>query len=213
MVVALDPVGQGFIASLARPGGNITGLSYDLDPGIAGKKLEFLKEVVPKLSRVGGLIDPGLPGIAIYRKEAEAVAPRLGLTIEHVEVRGPTDFENAFAAMVRQRAQALLVYGSPLIFTHLRQIVDLAAKHRLPDIYALREAVEIGALMCYGPKIRDNYIRAATYVDKVLKGAKPADLPVEQPTRYELLVNLKRAKALGLTIPQSVLFRADKVIE
>jgi len=213
MVNALDPVGQGFIASLARPGGNITGLSLDPGPEIAGKRLELLKEAVPKLSRVGGFIDPSLPGIAVYRKAAGAAAPKLGLTLKNVEVREPSDFEKAFAALVQQRAQAIFVGGSLLIFTHLRQIVDLAAKHRLPDMYLWTEAVAMGGLMSYGVSFPDLNRRAASYVDKVLKGAKPADLPVEQPTRFEFLVNLKRANALGLTIPQSILFRADKLIE
>ncbi|MBI4607389.1 MAG: ABC transporter substrate-binding protein [Candidatus Rokubacteria bacterium] len=213
MVIGIHPVSQGLIASLARPGANLTGSTWDLDPEISGKYLDFLKEVVPRLSRVGGLIDPANPGIEVYRKAGEAAAPKLGLTIEHVEVREPTDFENAFATLIQQRAQALFVYGSPLIRSHLGQIVDLAAKHQLPDMYIWREAVAMGGLMSYSPRLTDFFERAATYVDKILKGAKPADLPVEQPTRFEFLVNLKRAKVLGLAIPQSVLIRADQVIE
>jgi putative ABC transport system substrate-binding protein len=213
MVVSADAVGQGFIASLARPGGNVTGLSSDPGPEIAGKRLDLLKEAVPKLSRVGGLIDPGFPASAVYRNVAEAAAPKLGMTLQHAEVREPTHFEKAFAAMIQQRAQAILVYGSTMFLSHLREIVDLTAKHRLPDIYWNRDAVAMGGLMSYGVSHPDLYRRAAAYVDKILKGAQPAEMPVEQPTKFELVINLKTANALGLTIPQALLLQADHVIQ
>ena len=213
MVYSSDPVHRRYIATLARPGANITGLTWDTDPKIAEKYVEFLREVVPGLLNIGGLIDPGLPGVEDYRRVGEAAASRLGLTFPHVVVQKSTDLENAFVEMSRRHVQAVMVYGGSLTFSHLSQIVDLTAKSRLPAIYVLREAVAVGGLMSYGVDQSVLFRRAAAYVDKILKGAKPADLPVEQPTRFELVVNLKTAKALGLTIPQSLLIRADEIIQ
>jgi putative ABC transport system substrate-binding protein len=213
MVVSADPVGRGFIASLPRPGGSITGLTADTGPELSGKRLELLKEFVPKLSRLGGLIDSSFPASTLSRRVAEAAAPKLGVTLKHVEVREPTGLEKAFAAMIQQRAQAVLVYGSTLFLSHLREIVDLAAKHRLPAIYWTGDAAAMGGLISYGVNQPDLYRRAATYVDKILKGAQPTEMPVEQPTKFELVINLKTANALGLTIPQALLLRADQVIQ
>ena len=211
MVISADPVGRGFIASLPRPGGNVTGLTVDAGPELSAKRLQLLKEFVPQLSRVGGLIDPGFPASAVYRRVAATA--KLGVTLEHVEVRDPTDFEKAFATMIQQRAQAVLVYGSTLFLSHLRQIVDLAAKHRLPAIYSTGDAVAMGGLISYGVHQPDLYRRAATYVDKILRGAQPADMPVEQPMKFELRINMKTAKALGLAIPPSLQLRADQIVE
>jgi len=211
--VAVDPVGQGFIASFAKPGGNVTGLTYTLEFEVAGKNLELLKELLPRLSRVEGLVDATLPGIAKYRAGAVAAARRLSLAFSTVEFHQRTDIDSAFDTMVRQRAQAVYVFGSPMTNRHRREIVDLAAKHRLPDVYVFREAVEVGGLISYGVGISDLYRRSAVFVVKILQGANPKDLPVEQPTKFELVVNLKTAKALGLGIPRSLLARADQVIE
>ncbi len=214
IVIALtaDPVDGGLIASLARPGANITGLSL-ISPELAGKRLELLREVVPWVSRVGVLLQPASQAIALQMKQAELAARSLGVELQGLEVRSPNDFERAFQAAIRARAGALLTLDSVLFYTHRTRIVDLAAKSRLPVMYGIREFVESGGLISYGAKFTDMYRRAATYVDKILNGAKPADLPVEQPTRFELVINLKTAKVLGLTIPQSVLIRADQVIE
>jgi putative ABC transport system substrate-binding protein len=212
MAVVGDPVDSGFITSLARPGANITGLSL-ISPELAGKRLELLREVVPRVSRVGVLLDPANPANAPQMKQAEVAARSLGVKLQGLEVRSPSDFERAFEAATRARAGALFIPDSALFYTHRTRIVELAAKHRLAAMYGIREFVESGGLISYGASIPDMYRRAATYVDKILKGAKPADLPVEQPTRFELVINLKTAKALGLTIPQSVLIRADQVIQ
>ena len=211
--VAVDPVGQGLIASFAKPGGNVTGLTYTQEFEVAGKNLELLKELMPRLSRVAGLVDTTLPGIAKYRASAVAAAHRLGLAFSTVEFHQLTDIDRAFDTMVRQRAQAVYVFGSPTTNRHRHAIVDLATKHRLPDVYVFREAVEVGGLMSYGVNIGDLYRRSAVFVVKILQGANPKDLPVEQPTKLELVINLKTAKALGLTIPPSLLARADQVIE
>ena len=211
MTVGVDPVGQGFISSLHRPGGNITGTAWDADPAIYGKYAELLKDMIPKLSRVGALRDPGEP--YVYRQAVEDAASKLGLTIRHAEVRSPEELEKAFLTLAGWGAQAAIVYGSPVFFRHLSRIVTLAAKHRLPAISVWRDAVAKGILMSYGVNGVELYRRAATYVDKILKGAKPADLPVEQPTKFELVVNARTAKALGLTIPPSILIRADQIIE
>jgi putative tryptophan/tyrosine transport system substrate-binding protein len=213
MAVSRDPVGAGFIASLARPGGNITGLSNDPTPEILGKNLELLKEAVPGVSRVAFLWNPVPPGAGTYRDVVESAARRLGVTFQSVEVRGRNEFEGAFAAMVRERAGGVVVAGDPVTFGARSQVVLLAARNRLPAMYVQREFVEGGGLMSYGPNIAHQFRRAAVYVDKILKGAKPAALPVEQATRFELVINLKTAKALGLTIPPSVLLRADEVIQ
>ncbi len=208
-----DPVASGLVASLARPGGNITGV-YSIAEELVGKRLELLKEVAPHLSRVAVLWDPDFPGSARWFHEAEVAARSLGLQLQSLEARGPSpDFARALGVATKERAGALITLRNPPIVFHQRQIVNLAAKARLPAIYDDREFVESGGLMSYGANLVDLYRRAATYVDKILKGARPADLPVEQPTKFELVVNLKTAKALGLTIPPSVLLRADQVIQ
>ena len=212
MAVGADPVGSGYVASLARPGGNITGLS-NLAEDLIAKLLELLKAAVPRASRVAILVNPANPAHTSFRREIQTAAQVLGVTLLPVEARSPNDFEGAFAAMTRERAGALVVLPDPMGLTERKRIADLAAKSRLPAIYGFKEHVEVGGLMTYGVNLRDSYRRAATYVDKILKGAKPADLPVEQPTRFELVVNLKTAKALGLTIPRSILIRADRVIQ
>jgi putative ABC transport system substrate-binding protein len=207
----IDPVGNGFVASLARPGGNITGLSA-LSPELSGKQLELLKEIIPKLSRVAVLGTSTIPGSAQMLRETEAAAGVFGVKLQYLEVRGPTDIEMAFRAASKEHAHAVLVLPNPVTLSHRTQVVDLAVKSRLPVMYPQSEYVEDGGLMTYGPSINDLFRRAATYVDKILKGAKPADLPVEQPTKFEFIVNLKAAKQIGLTIPPNVLARADKVI-
>jgi putative tryptophan/tyrosine transport system substrate-binding protein len=206
-----DPVGSGVVPSLARPGGNITGLS-SLYPEITGKQLELLKEIVPTLSRVAVLGNSTEPGNAVLLKEMELAAGVLKVQLKYLEVRDPTDIETAFSAIRKDRADAVIVLRNPIASTRRQQIVDLAAKSRLPAIYVQPEWVEAGGLMSYAPDLRDNWRRAATYVDKILKGVKPADLPVEQPTKFELVINLKAAKQIGLTIPPNVLGRADRVI-
>jgi len=213
MVVAVDPVGAGFIPSLARPRGNLTGLAWAPAVEIVGKHMELLREVVPNLGRIAVLVDPDLPGIGPYRDAAEGAARKLHLTYQEIEIREADDFGKAFAAIVREHSQAVFVQGSPLVFRHLRVIVDLATRHRIPAIFVFREAVPLGGLMSYGVNIADLYSRAATFVVKLLHGAKPADLPVEQATKFELVINLKTAKALGLTIPQSLLMRADQILQ
>jgi putative ABC transport system substrate-binding protein len=210
-----DPVGSGLVTSLARPGGNVTGFS-GLAAELVGKRLEQLKQAVPGVSRVGVLWHPGAFGERTEQemlKEAEVAARALGVQPQFVEARVPADFDRAFSEMTRSRAGALTVLTSGMFFTERRRLVALAAKNRLPAVYPWREAVDAGGLMSYGANIAALYRRAATYVDKILKGAKPGDLPVEQPTKFELVINLKTAKALGLTIPQSVLGRADEVIQ
>ena len=210
-----DPVTIGLVTSLARPGGNVTGLSL-LAPELVGKRLELLKQAVPGVGRVAALWQPGFVGERTEKdmlKEVEVAARALGVRLQFVEVRGPADFDRAFSDMTRARADALTVLGSAMFANERRRVVDLAAKNRLPGVYGFREYVDAGGLMAYGPNVADLFQRAATYADKILKGAKPGDLPVEQPTKFELVLNLKTAKALGLTIPQSVLVRADQVIE
>jgi putative ABC transport system substrate-binding protein len=207
-----DPVGSGFVASLARPGGNITGLSA-LSPEISGKQLELLKEIVPNLSRVGVFGDVTRPGIPQSLREINVAADAFGVQVQYLEVRGPTDIETAFRAATKERANAVVVLGSPVLNSQQEQVVALAAKSRLPVIYSNLEFVEAGGLMSYGVNFPDLSRRAATYVDKILKGAKPADLPVEQPTKFAFIINLKAAKQIGLTIPPNVLARADKVIK
>jgi putative ABC transport system substrate-binding protein len=212
MTVVSDPVESDIVASLARPGRNVTGLSL-MHPELSGKRLELLKEVVPKVSRVAVLWNPSNPIIPPLLRETEAAARALGVELQALEVRAPTELDRAFAAMTRGRAGALMVLPDVILRNQQRRIIDLAAKGRLPAMYAWREPVDAGGLMAYGASIPEIFRRAAVYVDKILKGAKPADLPVEQPTRFELVINLKTAKALGLTIPQSVLIRADQVIQ
>ena len=207
-----DPVASGLVASLARPGGNLTGL-YSLYEELTPKRLELLKEAVPGVLRVAVLWNPDYPGPVATWREIEVAARALGVQLQSLEVRRPDDFENAFRAATRERAGAFITLRAPLIVNYRRQIADLAVKNRLPAMYDDREFVEAGGLMSYGANLEDLYRRAATYVDKILKGARPADLPVEQPTRFELVINLKTAKALGVTIPREILLRADKVIE
>jgi putative ABC transport system substrate-binding protein len=210
-----DPVSSGLVTSLARPGGNLTGLSI-LAPEMVGKGLELLKQAVPGVSRVAVLWDPGaFPERTAkdMRKEVEVAARALGVRLQFIEARGPDDFDRAFSEMTRARAGALTVLGGSMLFSERKRLVDLAGKNRLPAVYPWREGVDAGGLMAYGPNVADLFRRAATYVDKILKGAKPGDLPIEQPTKFELVINLKTAKALGLTIPRSLLQRADQVIE
>jgi putative tryptophan/tyrosine transport system substrate-binding protein len=206
-----DPVGNGFVASLARPGGNITGLS-SLAPEISGKRLELLKEIGPKFSRVAVFGNSASPGTAQSLKESELAAGAFGVQLQYLDMRSPKDIETAFAAASKGRADAVLVLASPIFNVQRKQIVDLAVKSRLPVIYYAPEWVQDGGLMSYGVSYTDLYRRAATYVDKILKGTKPADLPVEQPKKFEFIINLKAAKQIGLTIPPNVLARADKVI-
>jgi putative ABC transport system substrate-binding protein len=206
-----DPVGNGFVASLARPGGNITGLAT-LSSELSGKRLELLKEIVPKLSRVAVFGTSTFPGTAQALRETELAAGAFGVKLQYLDVLSPKDIETAFRAASKGRADAVLVLQSPVATSQRTQVADLAVKSRLPAIYDRREFVEDGGLMTYGVSSTDLFLRAATYVDKILKGAKPADLPVEQPIKFEFIVNLKAAKQIGLTIPPNMLARADKVI-
>jgi putative ABC transport system substrate-binding protein len=211
MAWAIDPVGAGLVTSLTRPGGNITGSTLSTGPEFIAKQLEILNEIVPKLSRVAILRQTGRSGAETAA--LESAAPKLGLTILFADVRTPNDIEGAFATMTRSRAGAFLILGGSMTYVNRQQIADLAVQHRLPGIHLLREYAEAGLLLTYGPNAVAQYRRAATYIDKILKGARPADLPVEEPTRFELVVNARTAKALGLKIPPSVLVRADQVIE
>jgi putative ABC transport system substrate-binding protein len=211
---AADAVASGLVTNLARPGGNVTGLSF-LAPELVGKCLEQLKQAVPGVSRIAVLSHPGALGERTERdmlKGAEVTARGLAVRLQFLEARGPDDFDKAFSEMTRGRADALTVLTSIMLFDERRRLVDLAAKKRLPAVYPWREGVDAGGLMAYGANLPDLYRRAATYVDRILKGTKPGDLPVEQPTKFELVINLKTAKALGLTIPQSLLQRTDEVI-
>ncbi len=213
--LAGDPVASGLVTSLARPGGNVTGLSV-LYSELAGKWLELLTQAVPRVSRVAVLWQPGGVGERTEKdilKEADVAARALGVRLQFVEARGPADLDRAFSDMARARAGALTVFGGAMLLVERRRLVELAAKNRLPAVYTTREFVDAGGLMSYGPHLADLFRRAATYVDKILKGAKPGDLPVEQPTKFDLVINLKAAKALGLTIPPLVLGRADEVIQ
>jgi putative ABC transport system substrate-binding protein len=213
--VAVDPITSGLVTSLARPGGNITGLSV-LAPELVGKCLELLKQAVPGVSRVAVLWQPGALGERTEKdmlNGADVAARALGVRLQFVEARGPDEFARAFSDMSNARAGALTVLGSVMFVNERRRLVDLAAKNRLPAVYAQREFVDAGGLMSYGANVADLSRRAATYVDKILKGAKPADLPVEQPTKFELVINLKAAKALGLEVPPLLIAQADEVIE
>jgi putative ABC transport system substrate-binding protein len=209
----IDPVEAGLVESLARPGGNVTGIT-NLGGELGGKRLELLKEAVPKVARVAVLYDPAVPGTAREVKEDVPVAARaLGLTVRPWEVRAADDFEKVFAAINKERPDGLYGAGEdPLMRSNYKRIAGFALKSRLPSVHNNREAVEAGGLMSYGADLADSYRRVAYYVDKILKGAKPADLPVEQPTKFELVINLKTAKQIALTIPPNVLARADKVI-
>jgi putative ABC transport system substrate-binding protein len=212
MALSGDPVGTGLVASLARPGGNLTGLSL-LNLELGGKRVALLKEAVPKVSRGAVLWNANNPVKALELQSTQDAAEALGVRVTSVEVREPTDFASAFAAIARARPNGLIPLVEAITLAHRREIGEFALKNRLPMIAELQEFAEAGGLMTYGPSQLDSYRRAATYVDKILKGAKPAGLPVEQATRFELLINLKTVKALGLTIPQSVLLQADEVIQ
>jgi ABC-type uncharacterized transport system substrate-binding protein len=207
-----DPVSLGFVASLARPGGNVTGLS-SLAPEISGKQLELLKDIVPKLSRVAIFGNSTEPGNAQALKEMEHAAEALAVQLQHLDVQDSKNIEAAFQSASKQRANALIVLRNPFTGTQRTRIVHLAANSRLPAIYSNAEFVNVGGLLYYGPNSADLYRRAATYVDKILKGAKPADLPVEQPKKFEFIINLRAAKQIGLTIPPNVLARADRVVK
>ena len=213
MIQGGDPVGSGFVASLARPGGNITGLAI-LRPELSGKRLELLKEIVPKLSRVAVFASSESAEYALVLKEIEIAAGPLGVKLQSLNIQSPKDFETAFQAAAKGRADAVLFrVRGPVLNPHRTRVAALAVKSRLPAIYETAEEVEAGGLMSYGVNVNDLYRRAATYVDKILKGRKPADLPVEQPTKFEFIINLKAAKQIGLTIPPNVLARADRVIK
>jgi putative ABC transport system substrate-binding protein len=207
-----DPVGAGVVESLAHPGGNITGVS-SLAPDLSGKRVELLKEVVPRITRLTVIRNPKNPTTAPKLKETEAAAMSFGLRLNVLEVRSPEELNDAFIALKKDRPDALAVLLDTVILDHRRRVAQLAAEARLPAIYEVRELVDAGGLMSYGTNFAERYHRAATFVDKILKGAKPADLPVEQPTKFEFIINLKAAKQIGLTIPPNVLARADKVIK
>ncbi|MGH2362290.1 MAG: ABC transporter substrate-binding protein, partial [bacterium] len=207
-----DPIGSGHVTSLARPGGNITGLSLMMtETNVKG--LELLKEAVPRLSRVAVVWDPATPSHGPGLKAVEVAGPALGLRIQPVAVRSATEFDGAFSAISRERADAVLVLSTPIFIAGAKRLAELAITHKLPSMFGPRHHVEAGGLMSYSPDRADLWRRGAIYVDKILKGAKPADLPVQQPTRFEFVINLKTARAIGLTIPQSVLVRADEVIQ
>ena len=212
VVTSVDPVGAGFVKSLARPGGNITGLS-NLAGDISSKHLEMLLAVMPKVSRVAVLVNPANPAHAAMLKNVQATAQKIGIKVLPVQAQTPHEIEGAFSMMSREAVGAVIVALDPFLIQQERQIAELAVKHRLPSIFANREYAEAGGLLSYGQNQVDIYRRAATYVDKILKGAKPGELPIEQPTKFELVINLKTAKALGIIIPQSLLLRADEVIQ
>ncbi|MBI4488364.1 MAG: ABC transporter substrate-binding protein [Deltaproteobacteria bacterium] len=211
MTNVADPVRTGLVASLARPGGNVTRL-VTISPELSGKRLELLKKAFPRVFRVAVLTNPANPEQEPRVKGIKVAAQALGVQAQILEVREPNDFNKAFSAITKERAHALLPLGDPLMNSHGTQIVDFAAKNRLPAMYHRMEFVDAGGLMAYGPSYDDLFRRAAVYVDKILKGAKPGDLPVEQPTKFEFIINLKTAKQIGLTIPPNVLARADKVV-
>jgi putative ABC transport system substrate-binding protein len=212
MGLAADPVGSGIVASLSQPGGNVTGSSL-MAPELAGKRLQLLREVVPGASRVAVLANLTVPYAGLIVRETEAAARVLGVQLQLLEIRAPEEIERAFEAATRGRASALIVVEGPLTQTHQALIAALAAKRRLPAMYGQRDFVEAGGLMSYGANFADLFRRAATFVDKILKGRKPSDLPVEQPTRFELVINMRTAKDLGLTLPQSILIRTDHFIQ
>ena len=212
MVAVSDPVGSGLVGSLARPSGNMTGLSL-LAPALSAKRLDLFKQAMPKLARAAVLWNTANAGMKLRFTETEAASRTLGVRIESVGVQGLDDFENAFASIVKLRPDALIVLADTVTVTHRRRTIDFAVANRLPTIYEMREFADDGGLMSYGISMPDHFRHAATYVDRILKGARPAELPVEQPTKFEFVVNLKTAKALGLTIPQSILVRADEIIQ
>jgi putative ABC transport system substrate-binding protein len=213
MIAVRDPVGIGLIASLAHPGGNVTGVSGYAGLEIVAKQLELLKEIVPQIRRLAILSNPTNAYHQLAIKEMNIAARSLGMQLQLLEARGPNEFDRAFEAMARERVGGLIVVSDAMLNAHRRELADLAARSRLPAAYGVIESVEAGGLMSYGPSFLELFRRSAAYVDKILKGAKPADLPVEQPTKFELVINLKTAKAMGLTIPPSLLQRADQVIE
>ena len=212
MVGTGDPVKTGLVSSLARPGGNVTGNTI-MTIQIASKRLQLFMEAVPKLSRVAFLWNPSNAVNAVHFEEMTLAARTLGVTLISLEARGPEELDNALAAMIRIRPHGLIVTADAMLTLHIRRVIDAATANRLPTMYQLKENVDAGALMSYGPSLPELFRRGATYVDKILKGAKPTDLPVEQPTRFELAINMKTAKALGLTIPASLLSAADRVVE
>jgi putative ABC transport system substrate-binding protein len=212
MSTVADPLGSGLVASLARPGGNVTGMTA-MSPDVAGKQFQLLTEVVPKLSRVALLTNPDNPSSARSVREAEAAARALGVRLQALEARNSQEIDSAFAAMTRERAGALLILPDVIFLNQRQQMAELARKRRLPAVYGVREYAEAGGLMAYGANYIDLVRRAATFVDKILKGAKPGELAVEQPTKFELVINLRTAKAIGLTIPPSLLQRADQIID
>jgi putative tryptophan/tyrosine transport system substrate-binding protein len=207
-----DPVGRGFVTSLARPGGNVTGIS-NLAVALTGKWLELAKEVFPRIARVAILSNAANSTHALFWAEAQKAAHGMALSVSQAAVRGPDDFEGAFESMAQDRVGAVVVLADPMLGAHRIRLAELAARHRLPIISPFREAAVSGGLIAYGPSLRGNFHRAASYVDRILKGARPADLPVEQPRTFELVINLKTAKAFGITIPPSLLVRADQLIE
>jgi putative ABC transport system substrate-binding protein len=212
MISSGDPVGAGLVSSLAHPGGNVTGLA-NLGEGLSAKWLELLTQTAPGITRVGVLMVPNTPAHATYLRDIQSAGQRTGIAILGVDVRGRDDIAGAFTALTKAHAQGLIVLPNPVTLTHQAQIVELAAKHRLPAMYPWPEFTEAGGLMAYSTNRTEMYRRAAAFVDRILRGAKPADLPIEQPTKFELVINLKTAKALGLTIPPSLLLRADQMIE
>ncbi len=213
MIFPSDPVQLGLVANLGRPGGNVTGTSFTPDPRIFGKQLEILKEAFPRASRVAVLWNPADASYRVQARAVETAARSLRIRLQHVEARGPEQFESAFSAMGRERADALLVAGSATFLAHRVRLAELALRGRIPTMVNFREMVEAGSLMAYAVNMVDFVGRAAVYVDKILRGAKPGDLPVEQPTKFELVINLKTAKALRIDVPQSLVLRADQVIE
>ena len=213
MIFPIDPVGQGLVASLRRPGGNVTGTVAAHGAEIYAKQMQILKEIVPRASRIARLSNPAAPTHAAEILEVDRAAQSLRVRLQHVQARGPEEFDKAFASMDGDRVEALLVSNDTTFLVHAARIAELALKYRLPTMCRYREIVEAGGLIAYWVNMADFIGRSATYVDKILKGAKPADLPVEQPTKFELVINVKTAKALGITVPQSVLQRADEVIQ
>jgi putative ABC transport system substrate-binding protein len=212
MANSTDPVRSGLVTSLASPVGNVTGLSI-LSLELRGKQLQLLKEVVPRLMSVAVLSNPTMPFYTRDMRDVEVAARSLKVRLQLVETRAPNEFAEAFSMMTRERAGALIILSGSMFFAHRARLAELAAQNRLPSVYLLREHADAGGLLAYGPNVRESFRRAATFVDKILKGAKPADLPIEQPTTFELVVNLKTAKTLGLAIPPAVLARADAVIQ
>ena len=212
MIFPSDPVELGLVASLSRPGGNVTGTTFAPGPEIFGKQLQILKEAIPRAARIAILSNPADSSFAMQMKEVEATARALRLRLQRVDARGPDDFERVFAEMAREQAEALVVDGSSTYLAHRARLAELALKARMPTMCSFRESVEAGGLMAYAVNMADFVGHAAVYVDKILRGARPADLPIEQPTRFELIINLKVAKALGITIAQALLVRADEVL-